>query len=101
MFFWKVVGPTRMPETFRDYYNAARIHRSLVGTTPAHRAGTSSLLLPQLIATLEPLAKVFSNWVPSVACKICPRTAFVHRLTSKRIIAKGVGWVVEVESSNE
>ena len=42
VFFWNVVDLTRKLEAFRDYYNASRVHRSLEGTTPAHRAGASS-----------------------------------------------------------
>ena len=35
VFFWNSVDLTRKLEEFRDYYNAARVHRSLDGTTPA------------------------------------------------------------------
>ena len=42
VFFWNVVDLTRKLAAFRDYYNASRVHRSLNGTTPAHRAGASS-----------------------------------------------------------
>lgn len=42
VFFWNVVDLTRKLAAFRDYYNASRVHRSLDGATPAHRAGASS-----------------------------------------------------------
>lgn len=42
VFFWNAVDLTRKLEAFRDYYNASRVHRSLDGTTPEHRAGASS-----------------------------------------------------------
>ena len=40
--FWNGVDLTRKLAAFRDYYNEHRVHRSLDGTTPAHRAGVSS-----------------------------------------------------------
>jgi len=40
--FWNSLDLTRKLETFRDYYNASRVHRSLDGNTPAQRAGASS-----------------------------------------------------------
>ena len=42
VFFWNEVDLTRKLAAFRDYYNEHRVHRSLDGTTPAHRAGVSS-----------------------------------------------------------
>jgi transposase InsO family protein len=42
VFFWNGVDLTRKLTAFRDYYNEHRVHRSLDGTTPAHRAGVSS-----------------------------------------------------------
>ena len=42
VFFWNGVDLTRKLAAFRDYYNEHRVHRSLDGTTPAHRAGVSS-----------------------------------------------------------
>jgi transposase InsO family protein len=42
VFFWNVVDLKRKLAAFRGYYNASRVHRSLDGTTPAHRAGASS-----------------------------------------------------------
>jgi len=41
--FWNAVDLARKLEEFRDYYNEHRVHRSLDGTTPAQRAGTSCL----------------------------------------------------------
>jgi len=41
LFFWNAVDLTRKLETFRDYYNEFRVHRSLDGTTPAQRAGAA------------------------------------------------------------
>ncbi len=43
VFFWNTVDLTRKLDAFRDYYNASRVHRSLDGTTPAQRTGTTSL----------------------------------------------------------
>jgi putative transposase len=42
MFFWNAIDLTRKLEAFRSYYNAQRVHRSLVGTPPAQRAGASA-----------------------------------------------------------
>jgi putative transposase len=42
MFFWNSVNLTRKLAAFRDYYNAHRVHRSLDGTAPDHRAGLST-----------------------------------------------------------
>ena len=42
VFFWNAVDLTRKLHSFRDYYNASRVHRSLGGTTPVNRAGASS-----------------------------------------------------------
>ncbi len=39
IFFWNAVDLTRKLSEFQDYYNAHRVHRSLDGTTPSHRAG--------------------------------------------------------------
>jgi putative transposase len=41
-FFWNAVDLARKLGEFREYYNAHRVHRSLDGTTPAQRAGTST-----------------------------------------------------------
>jgi transposase InsO family protein len=41
--FWNALDLTRKLEAFRCYYNEHRVHRSLDGTTPAQRAGASSL----------------------------------------------------------
>jgi transposase InsO family protein len=41
LFFWNALDLTRKLETFRDYYNEFRVHRSLDGTTPAQRAGAA------------------------------------------------------------
>jgi transposase InsO family protein len=40
--FWNAMDLARKLDSFRDYYNAHRVHRSLDGTTPARRAGASS-----------------------------------------------------------
>jgi hypothetical protein len=42
VFFWNAVDLARKLEEFGDYYNAYRVHRSLDGTMPTHRAGASS-----------------------------------------------------------
>jgi hypothetical protein len=42
VFFWNAIDLTRKLATFRDYYNAHRVHRSLGGTVPDHRAGVST-----------------------------------------------------------
>ena len=42
VFFWNSVDLTRKLAAFRDYYNAHRVHRSLGGTVPDHRAGFST-----------------------------------------------------------
>jgi putative transposase len=39
VFFWNSVDLARKLATFRDYYNARRVHRSFDGTAPDHRAG--------------------------------------------------------------
>jgi transposase InsO family protein len=41
-FFWNSIDLHRKLEKFRAYYNGARVHRSLNGTTPANCAGTAS-----------------------------------------------------------
>jgi transposase InsO family protein len=41
--FWNALDLTRKLEAFRCYYNEHRVHRSLDGSTPAQRAGASSL----------------------------------------------------------
>jgi putative transposase len=41
MLFWDSIELHRKLEQFRTYYNNARVHRSLNGTTPAIRAGHS------------------------------------------------------------
>ena len=41
-FFWNSIDLHRKLESFRNYYNGARVHRSLNGTTPANRAENSS-----------------------------------------------------------
>ena len=40
--FWNSVDLARKLAAFRDYYNAHRVHRSLGGTAPDHRAGLST-----------------------------------------------------------
>jgi transposase InsO family protein len=42
IFFWNAIDLTRKLDTFADYYNAHRVHRSLDGTTPGRRACASS-----------------------------------------------------------
>jgi putative transposase len=42
VFFWNGVDLTQKLAAFRDYYHEHRVHRSLDGTMPAHRAGVSS-----------------------------------------------------------
>ena len=42
MLIWHSIDLYRKLETFRHYYNGARVHRSLSGTTPAICAGCSS-----------------------------------------------------------
>ena len=49
VFFWNSVDLARKLAAFREYYNAHRVHRSLGGTVPNHRAGLSS----RMPATLE------------------------------------------------
>ena len=49
VFFWNSVDLTRKLAAFRDYYNAHRVHRSLGGTAPDHRAGLST----RALATFE------------------------------------------------
>jgi hypothetical protein len=39
LFFWNSVDLTRKLDSFRDYYNEFRVHRSIDGTTPAQCAG--------------------------------------------------------------
>ena len=39
--FWSAGDLARKLDEFRDYYNSARVHRSLEGTTPAQKAGES------------------------------------------------------------
>ena len=41
-FFWNTVDLERKLGEFRDYYNEHRVHRSLDGTTPAHRTRATS-----------------------------------------------------------
>ena len=41
-FFWNSIDLHRKLEKFRAYYNGARVHRPLNGTTPANRAGNAS-----------------------------------------------------------
>ncbi len=41
-FFWNAIDLHRKLGKFRAYYNGVRVHRSLNGTTPAHRAGNAS-----------------------------------------------------------
>jgi transposase InsO family protein len=41
VFFWNAADLARKLGEFRDYYNEHRVHRSLAGTTPAQRAGSS------------------------------------------------------------
>jgi len=40
--FWNSIDLHRKLERFRVYYNGARVHRSLNGTTPTNRAGNAS-----------------------------------------------------------
>jgi transposase InsO family protein len=40
--FWNSIDLQRKLINFQNYYNGSRVHRSLRGTTPAERAGTSS-----------------------------------------------------------
>ena len=40
--FWNSIDLHRKLENFRNYYNGVRVHSSLNGTTPAHRAGNPS-----------------------------------------------------------
>jgi len=42
-FFWNSIDLHRKLDKFRAYYNGARVHRCLNGTTPENRAGNSSL----------------------------------------------------------
>ncbi len=42
VFFWNSADLTRKLASFREYYNAYRVHRSLGGTTPDHCAGLST-----------------------------------------------------------
>ena len=42
VFFWNSIDLTRKLRAFQDYYNAHRVHRSLGGTAPDHRAGLST-----------------------------------------------------------
>jgi transposase InsO family protein len=42
VFFWNALDLTPKLGEFRDYYNAARVHRALAGATPAQRAGAPS-----------------------------------------------------------
>ena len=42
VFFWNSVDLSRKLAAFQNYYNAYRVHRSLSGTMPDHRAGVSS-----------------------------------------------------------
>jgi len=48
VFFWNSVDLTGKWVAFQDYYNAYRVHRSLGGTVPHHRAGLSSRTLAEL-----------------------------------------------------
>ena len=41
-FFWNSIDLDRKMRAFRSYYNAARVHDALNGTTPANRAGSPS-----------------------------------------------------------
>jgi putative transposase len=41
VFFWNAADLLRKLDEFKDYYNAARVHRGIVGVTPAERAGMS------------------------------------------------------------
>jgi transposase InsO family protein len=42
VFFWNGVDLMWKLAAFQDYYNEHRVHRSIDGTTPTHRAGVSS-----------------------------------------------------------
>ena len=39
MFYWNAADLLRKLDEFKDYYNAARVHRGIAGSTPAERAG--------------------------------------------------------------
>ena len=41
-FFWNSIDLDRKLRAFQNYYNTARVHRALNGTTPANRAGCPS-----------------------------------------------------------
>ncbi len=41
-FFWNSIDLDKKLRAFKNYYNAARVHRALNGTTPANRAGCPS-----------------------------------------------------------
>ena len=40
--FWNSTDLNRKLQAFQRYYNGARVHRALTGTTPANRAGSPS-----------------------------------------------------------
>jgi putative transposase len=42
VFFWNAIDLTRKLDSFADYYNAHRVHRSFGGTTPAQRTCAAS-----------------------------------------------------------
>ena len=39
VFFWNATDLLRKLAEFKDYYNAARVHRGIAGVTPTDRAG--------------------------------------------------------------
>jgi transposase InsO family protein len=50
VFFWNATDQRRKLDEFKDYCNAARVHRGLAGDTPAQRAGLRS---PSPVALLQ------------------------------------------------
>jgi putative transposase len=40
VFFWNAADLLRKLDEFKEYYNAARVHRGIAGITRAKRAGT-------------------------------------------------------------
>ena len=50
VFFWNAVDLARKMHEFKAYYNIHRVHRSLDGDTPAHRAGAPSPTPAKLVS---------------------------------------------------
>ena len=48
-FFWNSIDLHRKLKNFSAYYNGARVHRALNGTTPAIRAGNASSAKANLV----------------------------------------------------